>query len=361
MIGSLNFGGSQSLVTSLQEHINVEEIQFDYIIDHESERQLEEKIISYGSQIFTLPKFKGYNLISYIRAWNLFFNNHKEYKIIHGHVRSTASIYLWIAKRHGLFTIAHSHSTNSGKGIQAILKNSIQYFIRFVADYFFSCSQLAGEWLFGKKIASSDRHKVLPNGINFNVFKYDSNVRERIKKELDIVDYYVIGHVGRFNIAKNHIFLIDLFFEFKKQNPQSKLFLVGGFDEVEYLKTVQKCQELNIANDVIFYGPSDEVHNVLNVFDCFVFPSLWEGLGIVAIEAQANGLNCLVSDNVPLDVKISNHIIYKSLNDSPNDWANCIQKFPQKRNECAYNRNFDIKYVANDLKNFYLEIGKNSI
>ncbi len=188
VIGSLNSGGSQTLVMNIYRNIDRNKFQFDFVIDRPQELLYADEIKKLGGQIYTVPQYKVYNHFAFKKAWKKLLKEHPEYKIIHGHVRSTASIYLKIAKRMGLVTISHSHSTSSGKGISAVIKNMLQSKISSVADYFMGCSQDANEWLFGKEVANSDRCIVLKNAIDIEKFKFNMKKRIDIRNELSIDD-----------------------------------------------------------------------------------------------------------------------------------------------------------------------------
>ena len=150
-IASLHLGGSQAFVMNMYRNIDRSKVQFDFVVTPETKEGFYDEITNLGGKIFSCPRYKGTNHIQYNKWWDDFFNEHPEYKVIHGHVRSTASIYLKIAKRHGLVTIAHSHSTSNENGISAIVKRIMQLPIRKQADYLFACSDKAGKWLYGEK------------------------------------------------------------------------------------------------------------------------------------------------------------------------------------------------------------------
>ncbi|WP_172628858.1 glycosyltransferase family 1 protein [Paenibacillus odorifer] len=359
VIGSLNNGGSQAMVMNLYRNIDKTKIQFDFIIDRENELFFADEITALGGKIHVLPSFKGWNITWYLKAWNKFFKDHSEYRIIHGHVRSTASIYLKIAKMYRLKTISHSHSTSSGKGLSAVVKNIMQYPIRYFADYFFACSKEAGEWLFGKKILSKKNFFVFKNAIDTKKFIFSNEIRHQIREEYNISNNFVIGHVGRFHPTKNHEFLVEVFYEVYKNEPSAKLMLVGDGAEIEYIK--EKSSKLGILNNIIFVGVSSDVPKLMQAMDAFVFPSLYEGLGIVVIEAQASGLFCVVADTIPKDTNISGIVEFISLNESSIYWAGKIldlrnnYKRTNLVNELIQS-GYDIKQTSYWLQRFYLEM-----
>ena len=150
VLGSLNMGGAETLIMNLYRNIDRDKIQFDFVVHTNKIGLYEDEIKELGGKIYRIQRYKGINHFSYKKEWNNFFEEHKEYKIIHGHMRSTASIYLKIAKKYGRITIAHSHNTSNGHGFSSLVKKILQYNIRNVSDYFMGCSYEANKRLFGK-------------------------------------------------------------------------------------------------------------------------------------------------------------------------------------------------------------------
>lgn len=286
VLGRLDRGGAETMVMNLYRNIDRTRVQFDFIIHTNDECDYDEEILSLGGIIYHIPQFNGKNFLQFKKAWHSFFKTHPEYKIIHGHVRSTASIYLWIAKKYGLITIAHSHNTSSGVGFSAFIKNTLQYPLRYIADYLFACSKSAGQWLFGKKVLKKNNFIILKNAIDSQKYIYDPNIRIKVRKELQIADKFVIGHIGRFNIQKNHDLLINIFNTVHNRNKNSILLIVG---DGELRSSIQKkVENLGLMDSVIFLGVRSDIPELIQAMDFFLFPSLFEGLGIVAIEAQVS-------------------------------------------------------------------------
>ena len=361
MIASLNVGGSQAMVLNLYRGINQEKIQFDFIIDHPNELELKEDIEKLGGKIFILPTFTGYNLIETKQAWSSFFANHSEYRVLHTHSRSYASIYLPIAKKHGIITIVHSHSTSNGKGIKGAIKDIMQYPIRYQADYKFACSIEAGKWLFGGKAVSSGEVIVLPNAIDAKKYEFNQSVRDIIRDKLGIQDSLVVGHVGRFMPPKNHHFLIQCFCELEKRKKNCKLLLVGDGELMDDIK--KEVKKLGILDKVIFLGEKRNVEEIYQAMDIFVFPSLWEGLGMALIEAQASGLPCIASDNVPVYSDLGVGLIkFRSLSEPLSNWISLILGCSKikRTNTSKYvvNSGYDIEKNAKYLEHFYQNIFK---
>lgn len=361
VIGSLNSGGSQSMIMNIYRNIDRKKIQFDFIIHKEDEVLYSEEIERLGGKIYVLPQYKVYNVFSFKKAWNDFFKKHPEYKVIHGHVRSTASIYLKIAKKYGLYTIAHSHSTSSGKGIIAIIKNILQYRIRYVADYFIGCSKESAEWLFGKKIANSDRCTILNNAIDTKKYLYNETTREKLREKFNIKkENKLIGNVGRFSYVKNHKFLIRIFEEVCKKSNNYKLILIGDGELREEIEELVKNKKLE--DKVIFTGVRKDINEMLQTVDIIVMPSIYEGFPVTLVEAQAASLPCLITDTITDEVDITELIYREKLGEAPDVWANDIIDILDNFNRKTVKdvelkikkHGYDIETTTNNIKTIYL-------
>ena len=358
-IASLHFGGAQAFLMNVYNNIDREKVQFDFVVTPEEKKDLYEQVEQMGGRIFVCPKYTGKNHFAYCRWWNDFFAEHPEYHVIHGHVRSTASIYLKIAQKYGLVTIAHSHSTSNGSGISAIVKNIMQLPIRYTADYLFACSDKAGKWLYGEKATKQPNYRMIPNGVDLKRFAFHEEKRRQMRNQLKITeDTFVVGHIGRITVPKNHQFLVELFVAYHKENPKSRLLLVGDGELFEAVQ--QQCTQLGIREAVIMVGSKTNTEDYYQAMDIFVFPSLWEGLPVSVVEAQANGLICLLSDVITRDVDLTDQVKYLSLNEKSR-WINEIARACPRPRTAASPENmkklqpFDASVVAKQLQDFYLE------
>jgi glycosyltransferase involved in cell wall biosynthesis len=354
-------GGAETMIMNLYRNMNRSEVQFDFVVHTNDHCSFDDEIKELGGKIFRIPAYQGRNHLSYKKSWEAFFKTHPEYKIIHGHLRSTASIYLKIAKKYGLVTIAHSHSTSSGTGLPALIKNTLQYPIRYIGDFLFACSQAAGIWLFGEKACKRENFYLLNNAIDSNKFIVNETLRRDKREEIQIQDKFVIGHVGRFNYPKNHEFLIDIFKAIHDKESNSVLMLVG---DGELRKKIEnKVAVLGLTNSVIFTGLRHDIPELLQAMDVILFPSLYEGLPVTIIEAQAAGLPCVISDQITTEVQISDLITSISLKEPPERWAETVLSYlGQSYRKNTYSEiakaGYDIKQTSKWLQNFYLENNK---
>lgn len=355
VLGALNIGGAEMMVMNLYRNIDREKIQFDFVIHTTAQGDFTNEILDLGGRIYSCPRYIGRNHIQYCKWWNNFLEEHREYKIIHGHVRSTASLYMAIARKKGCVTISHSHSTSNGEGISALAKNAMQYPIRYVADYMFACSDEAGKWLFGKKAITRNSYRVISNAIDMKRFAFNEQKRGEIREQLGIINEdFVIGHVGRFTEPKNHMFLIDIFQRVRQKRQNVKLLLVGDGELKDKVK--QETERLGVSDSVIFAGTKTETEDYYQAMDIFVFPSLWEGLGIAVLEAQANGLGCMVSDRVPDKVKISEGVRFLAL-EEPEKWIELLETNEGRRTKMQFEgEEFDIKKITLEMQGFYQEV-----
>ena len=356
MIGSLGIGGSQAFVMNIYRKIDRDKVQFDFIVDSPEYDYYVTEIKKLGGKVYYFPKFNGKNYLEIRRFWKQFLKKHKGYHVLHSHVRSYASIYLPIAKSFGLITIIHSHSNSNGKGLMAFGKGILQWPLRFQADYYMACSQVAGEWLFGKKVCKSDKFCVINNAIDVDNFVFSQRDRERTRLELGLNEEFVLGYLARVTEAKNPVFVIGVMSELVKLLPDAKLLFVG---DGELLSVVEeKVSELNIKKSVIMTGARTDVSRLLSAMDCYILSSFWEGLGISLIEAQAAGLQCICSEGIPDEAIVTDLVHRYSLSLGEKAWAEKIFSVHEIRKRPDMSENiktagFDIEKNAEMIQSFY--------
>lgn len=358
VFGKMDRGGAETMIMNLYRNIDRSMIQFDFVVHTKEKCAFDDEIISLGGLIYSVPQYNGRNHFQYIKVWKKFIEQHIEYRIIHGHVRSTASIYLNVAKAYGLVIIAHSHSIASrGNKFEQIVKNILQLPIRNVADNLFSCSSEAGKWLFGKNMIKNKKHNIVKNAINIDQFVFNEDKRNEIRKLLNIEDKFVVGHVGSFSYPKNHKFLLDIFSEVQKRVKESVLLLVG---DGELKKSIDsKINQLKLSNNVLMIGVRSDISELLQAMDVFLFPSLFEGLGIAVVEAQAAGLHTVVSEAIPEEACVTDLIEKEFLNSPISKWVDKILKYAygyerKDTSKIIKSKGYDVRETAKWLQNFYL-------
>ena len=361
VLGGLARGGAETMVMNLYRVIDRSKIQFDFVIHTDAQQAYYKEIISLGGRIYNFPNFKGWNFREMRRRWDRFFSEHPEYKILHSHVRSYASLYIPIAKKHGLRTIIHSHSTNEGKGISRFIKRIMEHPLRHQADYLMACSSEAGKWLYGAKACRKNNYIFLPNAIDTEKYRFSKKTADAYRETLGLQNKFVLGHVGRFHEAKNHKFLLEIFEKVLERRSDAMLLIVG---DGELRKEIElKIQELGIKNQVVLTGSREDVPKLLQAMDVFVFPSRWEGLPMTVVEAQAAGLPCLISDKITTDVDISALVKRLPIDDS-DKWCEAILETDIKKMNVIpeiKKAGFDVKDTAKQLTDLYMSLGENNV
>ena len=355
MIGALNFGGSQAMIVNLCKHMNKENVQCDFIVDHPEYMGMAPIVEEMGSKIYIMPTFRGTNLKEVNAAWNHFFLEHPDYQILHSHSRSYASVYLPITKKYGLKTIIHSHNTSNGKGIVALIKNLLQYPLRKRADYFIGCSKEAGLWLFGEKIVNGNKFFVLNNAIDTDRFTYDEDIRNEYRENFHLKDEKVFIQIGRLSEQKNYLFTLKIFNKYLENDKDARLFIVGNGDLKNAI--INKINEYNIADKVVMLEGRSDVNNLLQMADVFLMPSLFEGLSVAAVEAQASGIRCLLSDKCNPDVNITGLCEFLPLKEDV--WVNKMSEDLSLREytkDRIIEAGFDVNTTAMWLEDFYQTI-----
>lgn len=365
VLGALHRGGAETFVMNVYRHIDRTKVQFDFIIHTNKNCSYRNEIEEMGGRIYIVQQFSFKNMILYVRTWEKLLKEHPEWLIIHGHVRSTACIYMYIAKKAGRTVIAHSHSTSNGRGMNGLIKDVMQYPVRYIADYFFACSEAAGKWMFGENVVRHNPHyKVVKNAINIVNFKYNKEYSNEIRKELNLVDKKIIGTVGRLCEAKNPFFILDTFEVVYEHSRNAVLLWCGDGELREQIKAAVK--EKGLQGNVLLLGSVADVYRLYSAFDVFLFPSKWEGLGISFIEAQVAGLPCFISENIPKDAIICGSVRQLNLEQGCNEWGGEILKGFQfwsdrsKGYKDVINAGYDIRELIIYLQELYLEI-KNGV
>lgn len=355
----MDCGGAENMVMNLYRRINRDHIQFDFLVHTDKNCFFDGEINKLGGRIFRVPYFNGLNIKEYKNSLNHFFSDHEEISIVHGHLGSCASIYLDVAKKHGCYTIAHSHSTKpTDVSIKNIAYRLSTYRVRGVADYFIGCSLKAGEYRYGKKITTSDRFTVLNNAIDTDLYVYSPEKRDSVRRKLGISpETVLIGHVGRFTYAKNHEFLLSIFKLLADNNPNTKLLLIG--DGELRTKIENMINSYALTDRVILTGVINNVAEYLQAMDVFAFPSRFEGLPVSVIEAQAADLPCFISNTITDEVVVTDKVKAMPIDENSKAvWVNAFSNITVRnsgtdRKKDIIDSNYDIGTTVKWLEEFY--------
>ena len=351
IVPNMQAGGLESFIMNMMRNIDKKKINFDFLVHYEKECFYDKEIEKLGGKIYRFSLREDGKIFKYIKELNRFFKEHQEYKIIHCHMESIAFLIFLVARHNGVkVRVMHSHNISTEPTLKGRVKYVLSRFARLLSTDNFACSHEAGKFLFGKR-----KYKVISNAIDLDKFKYSKIKRDKIRKELKVNnDIILMGHIGRFCAQKNHDKLIEIFTKYHDNNKKTKLVLVGDGEEKENI--IKKCEDNGIIDDVIFLSNRSDTDALYSGFDLFVFPSLFEGLGIVLIEAQMSGLKCYTTKKrVPMEACISSNLQYIDLSD---DWTTyLITNNNYDRNIVSFNDNkdnYDIKKLVNTMEKFYL-------
>lgn len=342
-------------------HIDRSKVQFDFLLHYPGRGAYEDEIEAMGGNIYKVGRIRFKQIARYLREVGQLLDTHKEYRIIHSHVDTLNTFPLMAAKKAGIpVRVAHSHCADFfEKGSQRIFKRFSRAMLNWQCTDFFACSEQAGKFLFGEKVAAAGKVIIMKNAIDTEKFKFNAWAGKKIRQEFGLGEKFIVGHVGNyFHLVKNQNFLVDIFNEVQKKEPESALIFIG--DGPRRKDTEERVRELGISDKVIFAGTRSDVNEFMSAMDIYVMPSLSEGMPVTAIEAQATDLPIIAADCVPSEAVITNQLSYMSLEESAIAWAEKVLSYRRgisargwKHNEIV-DQFYGIKENARWLQDFYL-------
>lgn len=346
-------GGLESMIMNYYRHIDREKVQFDFLVHRQEQAAFDDEIESLGGRIYRLPRLVPWSK-NYLAALNRFFDEHQEFNVVHVHQDCLSSVILKAAMQHNVpVRVAHSHSANQDKNLKYPIKLWYKRGIPKYATNLFACGKGAGPWMFG-----GASYQIINNAIDVSAYTYDPTKRQEMRRQLGLENEFTIGHVGRFNQPKNHSFLLDIFAALLKKESNAVLLLAGGGEDMPKIQA--KAEALDIAEHVRFLGIRSDVAGLMQAMDVFVFPSLYEGLPVTTVEAQAAGLPCIISDKVPPECIITEGLVdIMPLSAGAETWSDKLLKKrdtprTDRRSEIAAH-GFDITTEAVKLQEFYIK------
>lgn len=357
VVGPVVLGGVDTMVMNYYRHIDRSKVQFDFIMDGYEKTPIDDEIRALGGRVYKVEPYAK-NIVKSMRQYYRIFRENR-YPIVHCHMNTLSVFPLFEAWRAGVpVRIAHSHSTAvKSEGTRTTIKYMLRPFSKLFPTDYCACSEYAGRWLFGDKFFDSGKVRVIKNAIDLERFSFKPQVRTQMREKLGIENKFVVGHVGRFMYQKNHDFLIDIFDEIHKQNPNSILLLIGDGPLKKQIQ--EKVDKLGLTNSVQFLGLRRDVPDLLQAMDVFVLPSYYEGLPVVGVEAQAAGLPCFFSDAITAETKITDLVSFINLSQTPANWAQkivcCANDFPRTNMHQEIEKSgFDIQNAAKELEKLYI-------
>lgn len=363
ILGIVAGGGVESVIMNYYEHIDRNKVQFDFIVHNDNKIDITKRVEAMGGKVFKVtPYYK--NPIAFTYGIYKVIKKH-HYRIIHSNINTLSAFPLFAAWVAGApVRILHNHSTSSpGETKRNFMKYILRPLAKLFANHYLACSRLAGEWMYGKKMMDSGKVTVINNAIDLKKYAFNSAKRKALREKLGLTNEFVIGHVGRFMFQKNHEFLIDVFAEAYKQNSNMVLLLVGDGPLRPAME--EKVRKLGLTGYVKFLGLRNNVQDFYNVMDLFVLPSHYEGLPVVGVEAQANGLPCLFSTKVTKETHLTHLAQFLDLATGTSKWAERIVSMKYERNEEIGEElkqaGFEINKEARNLMSFYTKLSTGGV
>lgn len=362
IIGQCKSGGTEAIALNYYKNLDHSKIAMDFLFYGDSLPRFQETLSQYGDKVINVTDYTE-NLIRSILDIKKVVKTGK-YDIVHSQLNALNFFPLLGAKLGGCkIRVASNHSTSSLKyeTKKTIVKFLLRPSVKWTANRYAACSIHAGEWCFGEKAIKEGKVHIIKNAIDLDVFKFDESIRSEVRLQNDWNGKFVIGHAGRFTEQKNHFFIVDIFKRVCEQCPNAVLVLIGDGHLVEPVK--QYVKQLNLEEKVFLMGTRFDVNNLMQGMDLFLFPSLYEGLGNVITEAQAVGLQSVVSDEVPQEVKMTNLVEFMPLKDDAYEWAKCVLKYEngykrKNTHDDLTKAGYEIKTAARDLENYYFSLIK---
>ena len=356
VVGKLCCAGVEMVINNYYRHIDHEKVQFDYYIQSDSDCDPPKDLIDMGARYYVIPPCR--DPFAYTRTLEKQFREHN-YQIVHSNMNTLSVFVLAAAKKAGVpIRINHNHNTSCpGDTARNIAKKILKPFAGLYATDLCACSQSAGSWLFGEKAVKEGSVTIFNNAIDLARFASNADVRREVRAELGLEDKFAVGHVGRFCYQKNHEFLIRTFRKVRDRNANAMLVMAGGGELQDEIRGM--TESMGLADSVLFLNMRGDLERIYQAMDVFVLPSRYEGLPVVAVEAQAAGLPCVLSDRVTEEVLLTPQTQMLSLEAGYEQWADAILKCEGKEKidsvELLRSRGFDIHVEAKKMERFYTD------
>lgn len=357
IMGKMHSGGKKNLVMEYYRHIDRTKIQFDFICDDDSNAIPKAEIEKLGGRVYIIPRYQ--KILANIRAIKRICKENK-YKIAHGYNGTMNVFGLYAAWRAGVpIRINESISMAHSSDKKTILKNLLKPFSRCFSTHYMANGEVCGKWQFGK-LYDEGKVAIFKTVINVDENKFDEELRDKCRKEFELENNVVIGHIGRLTAQKNTLFIIDVFYEISKIQDNAKLLIIGDGELRE--KMLEKINEYNIEDKVLYLGRREDIKQFYNAMDCFLLPSLYEGLPVVGVEAECYGLPMFFSTEIPSESSPCEDLgVFLNLDNDVKEWAQSILERinDSKRRDHSLEikqKGFDSKQEGKKLIEYYCNI-----
>ena len=355
IVGLACNGGVEAVVLNYYRHMDNSKVQFDFVVHKNPAENFVAEVKKGGGRLYEVTPYNKNIFAFTYEIYRIIKDGH--YAIVHSNMNSMSGFPLFAAWLAGAkVRILHNHTTDTKtESFRTILKRVLRPFAKMFANRYWACSNLAGEWMYGKKAVQSGKITIIPNAIDLKRFAFNPDKRNLLRQKLGLEKKFVLGHIGRFVYQKNHSFLIDVFAEVARVKPEARLMLIGDGELRKIIE--EKVVNLCLQDKVLFLGNRNDVADLYNAMDIFLLPSHYEGLPVVGVEAQANGLKCVMSDQVTEECQLTDNVYFIGINQKVKDWVAEIMK-----TKVEYDRNgignikkagFDIRESGRMLKNAY--------
>lgn len=356
VVGQLTMGGQEIMAVNFFKYIDRKSIQFDFIVYGEEIGELEKQVTEMGGKVIHIPRLKDNGYLSFVKTLESVMIKNGPYTAVHSHTSLNSGLIMKVANKVSIpIRIVHSHTTRPGKKESVMFRLYTYKMRRLIlknANNLLACGNDAGNYLYSEQVFS-EKGIVINNGIDLGKFDFNNEIRIKVRCEMEIQDRWVIGHVGRFGAEKNHEFLLKVFKKICEKDETALLLLIG---DGQLMRTVKdQAKQLKIEENIIFAGKRNDISDLLQAMDVFVFPSIYEGLPVSLIEAQVAGLPCIISKNVTSEIKITSAVNFISLNDSEEEWGNLILKTKdiKRKGIKLIETEYDILESSKQLENIY--------
>ena len=319
IVGIACNGGVEAVVLNYYRHMDKSKVQFDFVVHKNPAENFVAEVKKGGGRLYEVTPYNKNIFAFTLEIYRIIKDGN--YDIVHSNMNSMSGFPLFAAWLAGAkVRILHNHTTDTKtEGFRTILKRVLRPFAKMFANRYWACSNLAGEWMYGEKAVKSGKITIIPNAIDLERFAFNLDKRKSLRQKLGLEGKFVLGHIGRFAYQKNHSFLIDVFADVVRVKPEARLMLIG---DGELKKTIEKkVVNLGLQDKVLFLGNRNDVADLYNVMDIFLLPSHYEGLPVVGVEAQANGLKCIMSDLVTEECRLTNNIYFINLHREIKKWV----------------------------------------